>query len=82
MRELKEANGDVLCLQEVQADHYEKYVKPSLLEAGFDGIYKQKTRDSMGIPGKVCTCVFISLNMNMLFERASERGPLIFQICF
>ena len=56
LRELRDAVADVLCLQEVQADHFEKNLKPWLYESGFDGLYKQKTRDAMGPAGKVDGC--------------------------
>jgi CCR4-NOT transcription complex subunit 6 len=45
----------VLSLQ-VQADHYEQNLQPSLAEMGYDGLYKQKTRESMGQHGKVDGC--------------------------
>ena len=53
MQELLETQGDILCLQEVQADHYEQNLQPALAEMGYDGQYKQKTRESMGQHGKV-----------------------------
>jgi CCR4-NOT transcription complex subunit 6 len=56
LKELKDASSDVLCLQEVQADHYESQLKGLLSEAGFDGLYKQKTREAMGMAGKVDGC--------------------------
>ena len=56
LRELRDSAADVLCLQEVQADHFEKNLKPWLSDSGFDGLYKQKTRDAMGPAGKVDGC--------------------------
>jgi CCR4-NOT transcription complex subunit 6 len=56
LRELTDAAADVLCLQEVQADHFEQHLQPRLLAAGFDGLYKPKTRDAMGLSGKVDGC--------------------------
>jgi len=56
LRELKEVAPDVMCLQEVQADHYETHLYQALNDAGFEGVYKQKTRASMGISGKVDGC--------------------------
>jgi CCR4-NOT transcription complex subunit 6 len=47
---------EVLCLQEIQADHYETHVYAALSEAGYEGVYKQKTRQSMGMVGKVDGC--------------------------
>jgi CCR4-NOT transcription complex subunit 6 len=55
-QELEEAQGDVVCLQEVQADHYEQHLQPMMLKMGYDGIFKQKSRESMGQYGKVDGC--------------------------
>jgi len=56
IRELKDAAADIMCLQEVQADHYEKHLKPQLSDAGFDSLFKQKTREDMGGKGKIDGC--------------------------
>jgi len=56
MRELADAQADILCLQEVQADHYEEHLLPRLSAQGYEGLYKQKTRDAMGLAGKVDGC--------------------------
>lgn len=47
---------DIVCLQEVQADHYESHLYNAMHEAGFEGVYKQKTRQAMGMTGKVDGC--------------------------
>ena len=56
MQELDEAQGDIVCLQEVQTDHYEQHLSQFMMDKGYDGIFKQKTRDSMGQYGKVDGC--------------------------
>mmetsp|Transcript_8555 Transcript_8555/g.16126 ORF Transcript_8555/g.16126 Transcript_8555/m.16126 type:complete len:647 (+) Transcript_8555:329-2269(+) len=56
IREIIDACPDVICMQEVQADHYESHIYSALSEAGFEGVYKQKTRASMGLAGKVDGC--------------------------
>jgi CCR4-NOT transcription complex subunit 6 len=56
LREILDAAPDVLCLQEVQADYYENHVYAAMSEAGYEGVYKQKTRQSMGLAGKVDGC--------------------------
>lgn len=56
LREIIDACPDVICMQEVQADHYESHIYNALSEAGFEGVYKQKTRASMGLAGKVDGC--------------------------
>lgn len=56
LREILDAAPDVLCLQEIQADHYENHVYATFSDAGYEGVYKQKTRQSMGLAGKVDGC--------------------------
>jgi CCR4-NOT transcription complex subunit 6 len=56
MRELADASPDVVCLQEIQADHYENHLYAAMSDQGFEGVYKQKTRQSMGLAGKVDGC--------------------------
>jgi CCR4-NOT transcription complex subunit 6 len=51
--ELEEAQGDIVCLQEVQADHYETDINPFMVQLGYDGVFKQKSREGMGSYGKV-----------------------------
>ncbi|KAL1420068.1 hypothetical protein MTO96_024653 [Rhipicephalus appendiculatus] len=50
--ELREINADILCLQELQQDHYETDFKPELEKMGYGCLYKQRTgdkRDGCGI---------------------------------
>jgi CCR4-NOT transcription complex subunit 6 len=56
MREMMDVAPDVVCLQEVQADHYENSLYATMSDQGFEGVYKQKTRQSMGLAGKVDGC--------------------------
>lgn len=53
LRELEELQGDVVCLQEVQADYYEQDINPFMNELGYDGLFKQKSRDGAGGYAKV-----------------------------
>lgn len=55
-QELEETQGDIVCLQEVQADHYEQHLNPFMQTLGYDSMYKQKSRESMGGYGKVDGC--------------------------
>ncbi|XP_076128535.1 protein angel homolog 2 isoform X3 [Alosa pseudoharengus] len=43
MKEIQRHNADILCLQEVQEDHYETQVKPSLESLGYHCEYKKRT---------------------------------------
>ena len=59
LQELEEAQGDVVCLQEVQADHFEAHLQPFMSELGYEGLFKQKSSDFVGVYGKVsleCIC--------------------------
>lgn len=53
MRELYETQGDIVCLQEVQADHYEMHLLPFMREDGYEGVFLKKSREHMGQYGKV-----------------------------
>ena len=41
-----------------QADHWKEFLEPELEAAGYQGVYKQKTRESMG---QVCVCLCLCL---------------------
>ncbi len=56
IRELTESQGDIFCLQEVQADAFHDFFQPLLSKNGYKGNYKSKTRESMGMVGKVDGC--------------------------
>lgn len=57
-RELQTYNADIICMQEVQGDHYKKFFVPMMTELGYEGWYLKKTRESMGLEGKVDGCAF------------------------
>lgn len=72
LKELEEVQGDVICLQEVQMDHFEVHLNPFLTELGYDGLFKQKSRESMGQYGKVDGCaIFWKRNKFVLNEQFS-----------
>lgn len=43
--QVEEYCPDVLCLQEVQVDHWESHFVPCLTRLGYSGLYKQRTGD-------------------------------------
>ena len=45
MEEIQHYNCDILCLQEVQCDHFDTHFKPNLGNLGYDGVYKKRTGD-------------------------------------
>lgn len=56
LREILTHNADLMCLQEVQADHNESFFQPQLQQCGYAGVYKCKTREFMGAYGKMDGC--------------------------
>ena len=48
LRELVNYRADVMCLQEVQADHFENFLEPELAKFNYAGLHKCKTREFMG----------------------------------
>jgi len=56
LRELLSYRADVICLQEVQADHFESFLEPELAKCNYSGVYKCKTREFMGQYGKMDGC--------------------------
>uniref|UniRef100_A0A803N0N3 Endonuclease/exonuclease/phosphatase domain-containing protein n=1 Tax=Chenopodium quinoa TaxID=63459 RepID=A0A803N0N3_CHEQI len=43
LHELIQYDADILCLQEVQSDHFENFFKPELEKVGYSVAYKKKT---------------------------------------
>lgn len=52
LAEIVAYNPDIICLQEVQADHFEDFFAPALLRRGYEGLYKQKTSSVFRGSGK------------------------------
>ena len=45
LKELLAHNADVLCLQEVQSNHFTEFLAPEMAKAGYTAIYKKKTSE-------------------------------------
>jgi len=56
LRELVNYRADIMCLQEVQADHFENFLEPELAKFNYAAVYKCKTREFMGQYGKMDGC--------------------------
>lgn len=56
MTELRRYDADIMCLQEVQADQFNTSLYHDLLAAGYEGLFKAKTRVSMGREGRIDGC--------------------------
>ena len=48
LRELLNAKSDIIGLQEVQLDHFDDFLYPKMREHGYQGVYKAKTRPTLG----------------------------------
>ncbi|DBA03906.1 TPA: hypothetical protein N0F65_004596 [Lagenidium giganteum] len=74
-RELQTYNADIICLQEVQGDHYKKFFYPMMTEWGYEGWYLKKTRESMGMEGKVDGCALFYKRNRFIMK---EQYPIEF----
>lgn len=80
IREIEEYDADILCLQEVQADHYENHFVPYFTRKGYQSCYKVKTREAMGRKGKIDGCATIfRANKYVLREKHSTEFNSIAQ---
>jgi CCR4-NOT transcription complex subunit 6 len=43
LREILHQRADIVCLQEVQNDHYEEWFMPEMQKAGYTAVFKTKT---------------------------------------
>ncbi|CRG92965.1 carbon catabolite repressor protein 4, putative [Plasmodium gallinaceum] len=50
IQEILNNNPDIVCLQEIQNEHFLDFFKPSLGEFGYEGVYKQKTKEIFTSP--------------------------------
>ncbi|KAF7851326.1 hypothetical protein BT93_L4106 [Corymbia citriodora subsp. variegata] len=48
LREIVGYRADIVCLQEVQSDHFEEFFAPELDKHGYDALYKKKTTEVYG----------------------------------
>ncbi|KAE9590759.1 putative poly(A)-specific ribonuclease [Lupinus albus] len=45
LQEIVGYRADIICLQEIQSDHYEEFFSPELDKHGYYGLYKRKTNE-------------------------------------
>lgn len=70
VREVARYDADVLCLQEVQTDSYNGFLYQAMVDLGYEGLHKQKTRAAMGVEGKVDGCaLFFKRDRFRLLEK-------------
>lgn len=68
LAEIQQYNADILCLQEVQQDHYENQIKPALQELGYHCEYKKRT----GTKPDGCAVIFKSSRLSLLSSNPVE----------
>lgn len=61
LAELRQHDADILCLQEVQEDHYENQIKPALQALGYQCEYKKRT----GSKPDGCAVVFKTSRLSL-----------------
>ncbi|XP_004568472.2 protein angel homolog 2 isoform X1 [Maylandia zebra] len=68
LAEIQHHNADILCLQEVQEDHYENQIKPALQALGYHCEYKKRT----GKKPDGCAVVFKTSRFSLLSSNPVE----------
>ncbi|XP_028461037.1 protein angel homolog 2 isoform X2 [Perca flavescens] len=68
LAEIQQHNADILCLQEVQEDHYENQIKPALQALGYHCEYKKRT----GGKPDGCAVVFKTSRLSLLSSNPVE----------
>ncbi|XP_061668841.1 protein angel homolog 2 [Syngnathoides biaculeatus] len=66
--ELRKYDADVLCLQEVQEDHFENQIKPALQARGYECVYKKRT----GKKPDGCVVAFKTSRLRLLSSNPVE----------
>ncbi|XP_041814825.1 protein angel homolog 2 isoform X2 [Chelmon rostratus] len=68
LAEIQQYDADILCLQEVQEDHYENQIKPALQALGYQCEYKKRT----GAKPDGCAVIFKSSRLSLLSSNPVE----------
>ncbi|XP_077949571.1 protein angel homolog 2 isoform X4 [Gasterosteus aculeatus] len=66
--EMRQHDADILCLQEVQEDHYENQIKPALQALGYQCEYKKRT----GNKPDGCAVIFKASRLSLLSSNPVE----------
>jgi len=45
LKEILKYGADIVCLQEVQSDHFEDFFQPEMAKEGYSAVFKKKTRE-------------------------------------
>ncbi|PIK43373.1 hypothetical protein BSL78_19782, partial [Apostichopus japonicus] len=65
LQEMRCLNSDIICLQEVESEHYQNFFQPSLAKNGYTGIYKKRT----GNKSDGCAIFFKSNKFQLVVSR-------------
>lgn len=68
LSEIQKYNADILCLQEVQEDHYENQIKPALQAKGYQCEFKKRT----GKKPDGCAVIFKTSRLSLLSSNPVE----------
>ncbi|XP_041661585.1 protein angel homolog 2 isoform X2 [Cheilinus undulatus] len=68
LAEIKQYDADILCLQEVQEDHYKNQIKPALQALGYQCEYKKRT----GRKPDGCAVIFKTSRLSLLSSNPVE----------
>lgn len=68
LTEIRQHNADILCLQEVQEDHFVNQIKPALLDLGYQCEYKKRT----GRKPDGCAIVFKTSRLSLVSSNPVE----------
>ncbi|XP_067428516.1 protein angel homolog 2 isoform X2 [Thunnus thynnus] len=68
LNEIRQYDADILCLQEVQQDHYENQIKPALQDLGYQCEYKKRT----GKKPDGCAVIFKTSRLSLLSSNPVE----------
>ena len=66
-----QSGPDVICLQEVQADHYESWWRPQLARHGYSGTYSAKTKEAMGENARISAIAISIACLVLLLSQCS-----------
>uniref|UniRef100_A0A1A7YH64 Angel homolog 2 n=2 Tax=Iconisemion striatum TaxID=60296 RepID=A0A1A7YH64_9TELE len=68
LAEIRHHDADILCLQEVQEDHYKNQIKPALQAAGYQCEFKKRT----GLKPDGCAVIFKSSRFSLISSTPVE----------
>mmetsp|Transcript_1622 Transcript_1622/g.2337 ORF Transcript_1622/g.2337 Transcript_1622/m.2337 type:complete len:562 (+) Transcript_1622:113-1798(+) len=74
LREIRAYGADIICLQEVQKDHYEQFFYKEMDSLGYSGVYTAKTRVASKVDG--CYTLFRKSKFRLLDSKNLEFNSI------